>query len=290
MKPLISITIMVRDSGLILDEFLKRISEQDIDQSWELVVLYFGQGDETLNKFKDYPHKIVRIDPKDFNFGVSRDLICRNTSGKYLVTMSVDALPANKYWLEELISPMINGNADIVQGGIQCPKPDDKNYPDFFYWENDYGFYYSSEGNDFSNKYGGLGLSCINLGIKKSVWKKTGFSGVSYCEDKIFQKRAYKAGFVTLFSEKASVVHAHSYKSVKNLFQRIANEGLGWKELGENYGVSLLLKDLLRFDMHWAAFKACASGKLRFNSEKWFFFIRPLAIFWGNKFLKTVYK
>lgn len=122
------------------------------------------------------------------------------------------------------------------------------------------------------------------------MWEKTGFRGASYCEDKIFQKRAHKAGYITIFSESASVVHAHSYKNVKNLFQRIANEGLGWKELGENYGVSLLLKDLLRFDMHWTALKACASGKLKFSSEKWFFFIRPLAIFWGNKFLKEVYR
>lgn len=290
MKPSISITIMVRDSGPILDEFLTRITDQNINQTWELVVLYFGQGNETLNKFKKYPHKIVRIDSKEFDFGASRDLVCSHASGKYIVTMSVDALPANRDWLKELISPMVYRKVDIVQGGIECPEIGDKNYPDFFFWEKNYGFYYSSEGNSFNNKYGRLGLSCINLGFRKSVWEKTGFSGVSYCEDKIFQERAFKAGFVILFSEKARVIHAHSYKNVKNLFQRIANEGLGWKELGENYGISLLLKDLLRFDMHWLAIKAFFTDKLKFNSEIWFFFIRPIAICWGNKFLKTVYK
>lgn len=289
MKDLISITIMIRDSGPILDEFLKRLKKQKMELSYELVVLYYGQGTDTLERLKKFSAKIIQIPPKRFNLGISRDLVCKNTSGKYIVTVSVDALPTNNLWLHELISPMISGKADIVQGSQKCPKHGDKNYPNFFYWERNYNFFYSSEGKNFINKYGNIGLSCVNLGFKKNVWEKGGFSGVTYCEDKIFQRRAYDAGYISLFNKKAVTLHAHSYTTIKSLFNRVSNEGLGWKQVGEKYGINLLIKDIFRIDLHLLALKAILKNKLKYKSEILFFFIRPIALFWGNNFAKKVY-
>lgn len=291
MKPLISIIVMVRDSGPILDELLLRLAAQEINLPYELVFLYFGQGTETLKKLKNYKSKskIVQIRPEEFSFDGSRDLVCSHASGEYVVTISVDALPLNSYWLQELILPMISGKADVVQGEIKCPEDNDPNYPNFFYWENNYWQYYTSEGKQFIKKYGNLGFSCVNLAFRQKVWEKTGFKGVSYCEDKIFQKRVFELGYKSVYNEKAIMLHAHSYPTIKKLFQRIANEGLGWKEVGDNYGIVLLLKDIFRIDMHWLAIKALLRKKLKYNSEIWFFFIRPIALYWGNKYLKTAY-
>lgn len=289
-KPLISITLMARDSGPILDELLKRLASQSVEWSYELVVLYFGKGQNTLNRLKKYNSKVIKIKPDEFLYDKSRDLVCGSASGEYIVTISVDALPNNSRWLQELISPMVSGKADVVQGELKCPKYGDSNYPNFFYWENNYWQYYSSEGEDFIKKYGNLGFSCVNLAFKKKVWENTGFTGVSYCEDKVFQKRVFEAGYISVYSKNAVMLHAHSYTNIKKLFQRIANEGLGWKNIGENYGIRLLLKDIFRIDMHLLAINAFLKKKLKYNSEIWFFFIRPIALYWGNKFLKTVYK
>ncbi len=290
MKPLISITLLVRDSGPILDELLKRLATQDIEWSYELVVLYFGKSEETLRRLKQHTSKITQIHPNEFYYDSSRDLVCSLASGEYIVTISVDALPINSDWLKELILPMVSGKADVVQGELKCPKHDDPNYPNFFYWENNYWQYYSSEGKDFIKKYGNLGLSCVNLAFRKKVWEKTRFKGAHYCEDKIFQKRVFKAGYISIYNKNAAMLHAHSYTSIKKLFQRTANEGLGWKNVGENYGMRLLLKDVFRIDMHLLAVNAFLKKKLKYNSEIWFFFIRPIALYWGNKFLKTAYK
>lgn len=290
MKNLISITLLVRDSGPILDEFLKRLAIQEVKWSYELVVVYFGKGEETLKRLKRHTSKIIKIHPEEFHYDSGRDLVCSIASGKYIVTVSVDALPANSHWLQELILPMVSGKADIVQGKLRCPNPGDNNYPNFFYWENNYWQYYSSEGENFIKKYGNLGLSCVNLAFRKKVWEKTGFKDAPYCEDKIFQKRALEAGYTSIYNENAVMLHAHSYTNIKKLFQRIANEGLGWKNIGENYGIRLLLKDIFRIDMHLLTINALLKKKLKYNSEIWFFFIRPIALYWGNKFLKTVYK
>lgn len=289
MKNLISVTTMVRDSGLILDEFLKRLADQKVKLPYELIILYYGQGGKTLKKLQRLSAKIVIIPPKKFNLGIHRDSVCRLSNGEYIVTVSVDALPINSFWLQELISPMVFNKADIVQGEIKCPEHGDPNYPNFFYWEKNYRFFYTSEEKRFFKKYGNIGLSCVNLAFRKKVWEKGGFKGVSYCEDKIFQKRAFNAGYTNVFNKKAIVLHAHSYPTIKTVFQRASNEGLGWRQIGEKYGIKLFLKDIFRIDLHLLVLKAILGNKLKYKSEALFFFIRPIALYWGNKFAKTVY-
>lgn len=289
MKDLISVTIMVRDSGPILDEFLRRLSDQKTEIPHELVVLYYGDGGNTLERLKSFAPKIISISPDKFDLGECRDLVCKNASGKYIVTVSIDALPINNSWLQELIQPMILNKADIVQGEQKCPRLGDIYYPNFFYWEKNYNFFYSSEGDSFIHKYGKIGLSCVNMAFRKVVWEKGGFNGVMYCEDKIFQKRAYEAGYKSIYNNKAVTFHAHSYTTIKSLFNRVSNEGLGWRQVGEKYGIYLLTKDLLRMDLHLLALKAILKNKLKYKSEILFFLIRPVALFWGNNFAKKVY-
>lgn len=280
---------MVRDSGPILDEFLRRLKRQKVSLPYELVVLYYGQNLDTLERLKPFSSRIIKIPPNKFNLGISRDLVCNNASGKYIVTVSVDALPTSRLWLNELISPIVSGKADIVQGGQKCPRFGDSNYPNFFFWEQNYIFFYSSEGKRFISQYGGIGLSCVNMAFRKSVWVRGGFRGVSYCEDKIFQKQAYRNGYISIFNNKALVLHAHSYPTLNSLFHRISNEGLGWKQVGEKYGIGLFLKDICRIDLHLLAIRATLNNKLKFNSEIFFFFIRPIALFWGNNFAHNTY-
>ena len=187
------------------------------------------------------------------------------------------------------MEPLKSGAADVVQGDIACPKKGDPNFPEFFYWERSFMFYFTSEGNHFIKKYGNIGFSCINLAFRKDVWKNGGFGGVSYCEDKMFQKRAITANFTCTYSKKALVIHAHSYKTVSALVKRISNEGMGWKQVGENYGVGLLVKDLLRMDLHIYAIRAFFRHDLKYNSEIFFIILRPITLFWGNHFAKRVY-
>lgn len=289
MRNLISVAIMVRDSGNILEEFLRRLNAQKTPIPFELVALYYGEKDETYNKLKVFTKNIKRIYPNEFVIGKSRDLVCSLAHGNYIITPSVDALPTNTHWLRDLVNPLKSGIADVVQGNIMCPKRGDPNYPDFFYWERNFMFYFTSEGNRFIKKYGNIGFSCINLAFKKSVWENGGFSGASYCEDKMFQKRAITANFTCIYSKKAKVIHAHSYKTVGALVKRISNEGLGWKQVGENYGVELLIKDLLRIELHIHAIRASFRHDFKYNSEVFFILLRPIALFWGNHFAKRVY-
>jgi len=296
MKPLVSITILVRDTGAILDEFLLRLKSQVTNYSYELVVIYFGDGKKTYNKVKLCASKIKKIKKEDFNYGETRDLACRLASGKYIVSVSVDALPINKFWLQNLIEPLVLKKADVVQGVLQCPNSDDLNYLNFFYWERNYWFYFTSEGGSFLKRNSNFksnnifGLSCVNLAFTKEVWKETGFSGARYCEDKVFQKKAFEKGYKFIYQKNSIVLHAHSYKTIYSLFKRCSNEGLGWRDIGSNYGIYLLLKDIFRLDIQFLTLRALLKKDLKFLSEALFVLIRPIGLFWGNKFAKSVYQ
>jgi len=293
--PLVSIAFMLKYWGPTLDYFFKGIRSQKLKYPYEIVAIYYGNDDELYKKIKSLTTKVKRIDPKDYNCGSTRDLACSNSSGKYIVTVSVDSIPLNNKWLENMVEPLIKGKADVVQGGVQCPEKGNPNYPDFFYWERDFGFYFTSEGKAFFKKYGDIsdygsyGLAAPNLAFTKKVWTKTGFSGVRYNGDNIFQKRISENHFKAVFKDNAVVLHAHSYKTIRSLFNRCSNEGLAWADLKYKYKLITMLKDILRIDLHLKVLMAFLNGELKYNAEIFFIFIRPIGLFWGSNFAKSLY-
>lgn len=295
MKPLVSIVFPLRYWGSTVDKFFEVIKSQELEYPYEIVAVYCGNDDKVFEKAKSLATVVKRIAPEDYSCGTTRDLSCQISRGDYIVTVSVDAIPLNNKWLKNMVDPLINNEADVVQGKIQCPQKGDPSYPDFFYWENDYGFYFTSEGTEFYNKYGNFGeyghfgLAAPNLAFKRSVWEKTRFGGVQYDEDNLFQKRVSEMKFKVVYKENAIVLHAHSYKTIRPLFNRCSNEGLGWSELGEKYRFTTMLKDIFRFDLQFKALLALINGELKFIPEIFFFFIRPVGLYWGNNYARSLY-
>lgn len=295
MKKLVSITFMFGFWGPTMDEFVRRLKSQKTDFPFELIASYYGKDEATYKKTASLVDKVIRIKPEKHDCGKDRDLACAAAKGDYIVTISVDAFPKDNGWLSRLIDPLIKGEADIVQGALECPEKGNPYYPDYLYWENDYGFYFTSDGESFYKKYGDFGkygffgFAAPNLAFKKNIWKKAKFEGARYNEDTVFQKNVYPLKPRIFFKEDAIVLHAHTYKTVKSLFNRCSNEGLGWKDIGEAYPVRNLLKDLLRVDLHIKTLRALARGDLQYPTEIFFHFIRPIAIFWGNHFAKGLY-
>lgn len=295
MKPLVTIAFSIGFWGPTLNEFLSRIKSQKLKWPYEIVAVYHGSDEKLYKKLKHLVSRIVRIKPEEYNGGATRDLACSLASGKYIVNLSVDSIPLNSSWLKNMVEPLMTNKADVVQGALQCPEKDRSDYPDFFYWERDFGFYFTSEGQSFYRKYGNFGkygyfgFAAPNLSFKKTVWEKTGFSGVRYNEDHIFQKRVVENNFKAVYKEDAIVLHAHLYTTIKSLFNRCSNEAFGWKELGENYGVLTMLKDILRVDLHIKCLKAFIRGDIKYRSEFFFILIRPIALYWGNHYAKAIY-
>ena len=278
---LISVVILTYNGGTRLRECLTQIFSQEIDADVEVVLVDSGSTDGTERLDQDYPLRVVSIPADDFRYGYARNVGFKEARGAHIATVSQDFVPADKHWLEHLTRPLRAGaGADAVQGHAQAP-PEVRP----FYWETR-RFWFTRESRDFKRRYG-FCCSCVNLATRREVWEQTGFGDrTPMSEDLYFQKQAFKMGYRRFVqAPKAAGFHGHQY-SVRSLFRRCENEGLGWRWVGEGYSVWAMLVDLVQPSSYAKWFLGVLTGRIRTPAELLFIWIRPLAVFKGNRFTR----
>lgn len=279
----VSVVVLTKNGGALLRRCIERIFSQKVSFAYEMVVVDSGSTDGTLNFLKNYPVRLFRIKPESFCFGLTRDYGFQQTKGQYIVTLSQDTVPANEYWLQKLVEPLQRDEADVVQGrAIRCG--DRK----VFYWEEIGLFYFTSEGRQFTMDYGGIGLSCCCLAMKRDAWNATRFGHVKMSEDKVIQKKLFEKGLRMMWAPDSFVCHGHNY-TLRSLMKRCENEGFGWKYVGVKYGLFQMLRDLCQPKCVYGHFvKGLLQGKINNLSTLLFLLVRPICLFRGNTFNKTV--
>lgn len=281
-NPAISVAILTKNGGEEFVEVLDRIGAQEIDAPVEIVIVDSGSKDGTLEVARSRGVRIHEIPPEEFAFGDTRDLLFSLCRGQVIATISQDALPLGTDWLENLTRPIRDGRADLVQGLENLvTKP--------FYWDRIGRFNFSSEWNPFYEKYGRDWLSTANFAASRSAWEQAGFGPISMCSDKLFQKRASTQGLRTVYARDAVVEHGHEYHTV-SLFKRLANEGMALRLLGFEHPLHAAVRDLIRARImrSWAG--GIVRGQIRTVAELLFPFIRPVAVWYGNHFVKEYWR
>jgi rhamnosyltransferase len=279
---IISITILVKNGGKLFEELIKKLYSQRIDHPYEVIIVDSGSSDDTLHFLSKYPVRLYKINTEEFSFGPTRDYAFQKAQGKYIVTLSQDVVPANDFWLEKLIQPLVEDKSDVVQGEVVVPA--DRN---IFYWERKGLFYFTTEREGFSKRYSEIGLSCCNLAMKYEAWLNTGFGNAVMNEDKVIQKKLIEKGFRIVRATDAVAYHGHQY-TLESLKKRCENEGLGWKSAGVSYDFSRMACDLVQ--KKWI-YRLLLSGlikrEIKTVAEALFLFIRPIYLYRGNRFNKA---
>lgn len=281
-SPLISVGILTKNGG---DEFVRvldRIAAQRIDAPVEIVIVDSGSQDGTLDAARARGVHIHEIPPEEFAFGDTRDLMFSKCRGEIIATVSQDALPLGEDWLEHLTRPIRSGEADIVQGMENLvTKP--------FYWDRIGRFNFSSEWEPFYEAYGRDWLSTANFAASREAWERAGFGPISMCSDKLFQKRAAEQNLRTVYAREAIVEHGHEYHTV-SLFKRLANEGMALRLLGFEHNLGAAVRDLIRLRIIRSWIRGIVRGQIRSAAELLFPFIRPVAVWYGNHFVKEYWR
>ena len=276
--PNVSVVILTYNGGSVLRQSLDIIFRQRIDAALEVVIVDSGSTDGTERLDQTYDVRMVQIPQKRFKYGYARNLGFQAARGAYIATISQDFVPRDDAWLSSLIEPLRRG-ADIAQGHGMPPldrRP--------FYWETR-RFWFTRESRDFKRRHNGFCLSCVNMATRRDVWQAAGFGDETpMSEDIYFQKRAFEKGFNRTMQVPGAVgYHGHRY-SVRSLFRRCADEGMGWRWIGETYGIGDMLLDLFdpRSYIKWA--QGFLTGQMRTPAELLFIWVRPLAVYKGNRF------
>jgi rhamnosyltransferase len=283
--PDVSILIPTLSGGDDLARCLDAIDNQQTERVIEVVCVDSGSPSEDLDLMERHGARIVRIDKKRFNHGLTRDLAARNSNGGLLVFLNQDAVPADQYWLGRITEPLWGGadNVAAVQGGIlEVPEPDTR-----FYWEScGDRFYFTRETSRWMKTYG-IGFSTVNCAMVREVWDRHPFGWAPIMEDKKWQREIVGIGYEIVDRPDAAVFHTHDY-DLRSLIRRCRSEGFGWRSLGIDYSLWDAIRDMLKPGMYFTLMKGVLRGRVRTSAELLFPWVRPLNLWWGNHHVDDV--
>lgn len=277
----VSVTLLTYNAGPLLARALRAVRNQDTRRSVEIVAVDSGSTDGTLAVLAQHDAHVTEIPLREFDFGRTRDLVFEESSGRAVVCLSQDAVPAHDQWLERLVAPL-DGPEFAASCGRSAPDPE-RGFAQFP-WERNGLFYFTREMRAFAGKYG-RGLSNSNSAIRRDVWERLRFGAQPIGEDFRFQTKLHAAGLGIAFPDGAEVLHHHTY-TLRTLYKRCRNEGLGLRTLDCAYGEADLLRDLARLPVWRAWVRELARGGLRTPAALAFPVVRPCAVYAGSRFAR----
>lgn len=221
--PLISIVIPVKNGASTIKECLDSIFAQKVDASLDVVVIDSGSTDATLEIAKQYPVRILAIDPADFNHGDTRNLGVEQARGEYTVFTVQDAKASGNNWLKTMLVHFETPRVSAVCGQQIVEKSPDRNPLQWFkpaskarvrqlYFE------------DFTALNGREQLEhChwdnVNAMYRTAVLKEIPFRHAAFAEDARWAKDALTSRKTLVYDYNARVYHYH-HQSFRFYFRR----------------------------------------------------------------------
>ena len=216
MKPHISIFIPTKNAGVEFKTVLEKIYNQQ-ELHLELIIVDSGSTDHTLEIVTRYPAKVIKINPEEFRHGKTRNMALTYSSADYIVFLSQDAVPADEYWLSNLLRNF----SDEKTAGVfskQIPRKKTHEIQRFFY------MYYFPETkivrpNKLYNSIQNRFFSNVSSCIKKEVLQKYPFdNSILTTEDQEWANRIIKSGYKTVYEPESIVIHSHNHR-LKQIFK-----------------------------------------------------------------------
>lgn len=239
----ISIIIRTLNEEKYLSDLLKNIWLQDLTDliskdDLEVIIVDSGSTDRTLGIASSWNASIFKITRKEFSFGKSLNIGCQNSRGLILVFISGHCIPASRFWLKTLCSPIISGDADYVYGK-----------------QLGGALSYTSEINIFNKMYPPksivpqIGFYCnnANSAISRQCWQKYGFNeDLTGLEDMELGQRLVGDGGHIGYVAEACVFHYHN-ESWPNIRRRFEREAIALQKIMPQVHITFL--DVIRYSM-----------------------------------------
>lgn len=225
----VSIFIPTKNAGPKFQKTLENIFLQ-LYKNFEVIILDSGSTDKTLSIIKKFKTHLYKIKPNEFGHGKTRNLALKLARGEYIVYLSQDALPANQFWLSNLIKSL---KYNKIAGSFsrQIPKNNSKTTEKFFYQYHFPEKKIIRPTKKINIPIHSTFFSNVSSCIKKKILKKYNFNEkLLMCEDQQWSQDVIKAGFKTAYEPSSVVIHSHNY-SLKKTFQRYFDSAISLSEI-----------------------------------------------------------
>ena len=285
----LSVLIPVFRGGEMLRRCLKALARQDCPQPFEVLCIDSGSPEDDLDALREAGARVYGIGQRFFNHGLTRDLAASLAAGKILIFLNQDAIPADEHWLKALIAPFLAADPPAaVQGSMRDFQAGEAPLRPFFWDTGGPRFYFTREMEQWMVRYPGPSFSTVSAAIRRDVWQALPFGWAPIMEDKKWQQAALDEGLQIVEAVDAVVFHSHDY-TVRSLARRCQSEGFGWRLLGQRYSAADMLRDLLKPRLGLELIRGLWRRRGRLTlAELLFPWLRPLALWYGNRFLRDV--
>jgi len=241
----ISIILLLKNGAKFLPEMLSILSKQKGVENLELVVVDSGSTDDGLfilekqrKKITNEGNgaissiKIIKIKPKEFSHGATRNLGVKTTTGEFVVFLTQDAIPMSSEWLGILLKPFKKDPLLAGVFGRQIPWPKTNAIEKYFYtqsYPNQKRLLGKNDSELFSNK--NIFFSNVNGAARKELLLKFPFrEDLVMSEDQFWGREVLRNGHKLLYEPRAEVMHSHNY-NLKKLFFRYYQSGLSQRQM-----------------------------------------------------------
>jgi GT2 family glycosyltransferase len=238
----VTVAIPVRDGGELLARTLTAVSRQTV--AHELLVCDSGSTDGSAALAETYGARVLKIAPRDFSHGGTRNLLMEEATGAHVALLTQDAEPADEHWLERLLGGFtLAEDVGIVYGPYRprehAPPPARIELERWFASLSPDGsprleqLHEHERGLPAIELIGRRGFfTDANACLARAAWERVPFRDVPYAEDRVLAIDMLRAGYAKTFMPDAAVVHSHDYTTLQEL-RRCFDE---WRGLREVYG------------------------------------------------------
>jgi rhamnosyltransferase len=214
---MVSVIIPTLNAESKLEQILLMLNRQTI--SLEVVIIDSSSTDNTGVIAENLNAKVISIEKKDFNHGATRNKAAFEAEGSIIVFMTQDALPLDKYCVENLIKPLEAESMAATYGrqiAAEEAMPIEKfarlyNYPEVPI----------IKGKEQIEEIGikTFFFSNVFSAIRRKEFEEIGGfpENVLMFEDMLFAAKLIERGYKIAYVPEAKVIHSHDYSLMEQL-------------------------------------------------------------------------
>lgn len=240
--PIATVVILTYNGEQYLERILRKLRKQEIEGTFETLIIDSGSTDSTLEIIARYPEvRLIQIPNHEFGHGRTRNLAAREARGTYVAYLTHDAVPSTKHWLAELIAPFERFPEVVAVLGKQVARPRAfplQRYEIHGMFRNigpDHGTTLFYDGpfakkqivRDAMSFY-----SDVNSAVRRDfLLNVIPYRDVRYAEDQLFGRDVIDAGYMKAYAPRASVEHSNDL-TLREYGHRIFDETVGLRQNG----------------------------------------------------------
>ncbi|AWN23013.1 glycosyltransferase family 2 protein [Deinococcus irradiatisoli] len=232
-----------------LEKLLYSLSESE--NLTDLIFLDSSSDDGSTEYLASRGFDIYNIKRSNFDHGGTRNFGARLAGGQgteILVFMTQDANPANNRWLEELVAPIVSGEA-VATFARQLPRRGASLLEQFSRYFNYPNISRLRDESDIERMgVKAFFFSNVCSAVQADIfWKVGGFpEHVIMNEDMTLAAKLLRAGYKIKYVAESEVIHSHDY-TLKQQFRRNFDVGAFFAEAGQLLSGASVSGEGLRF-------------------------------------------